>query len=109
MSQLHFQCNDAHCDYEFNCQMNNLENNEWPKAKEPVKIFCLNQDMRFSRVNLTKDCFSLTLVLRCIKLNFVFASFYNIGKREIIRSERKHHQRDNKKFITNKLSFTGYF
>ena len=75
------------------CQMNNLENNEWPKAKVPVKIFCLNQEMRFLRVNLTKGCFSLTLVLRCIKLNFVFASFYNIAKREINQSKRKHHLR----------------
>ena len=84
------------------CQMNNLENNECPKAKVPVKIFCLNQEMRFLKVNLTKYCFSLTLVLRCIKLNFVFASFYNIGKREIIRSKRKHQQRD------DKLPFKGY-
>ena len=89
--------------------MNNLENNEWPKSKVPVKIFSLNQDMRFLRVNLTKGCFSLTLVLRCIKLNFVFPSFYNMGKSKIIRSKRKNYQRDDKKFITYKLSFTGNF
>ena len=124
-------------------EMNNLENNQWPKAKVPVKIFCLislvshqksylvcdelskfgifiyfqaavstlfavsvlyvedkyyiifkisyfeiryfvklanrrmrNQDMRFFKGRFDKRLL-FTLVLLCIKLNFVFASFYN--------------------------------
>ena len=62
--------------------INHLENKEWTKAKVPVKIFCSHRNGIIYGINLVNNysCYCGDYN----KFNFVFASFYNIGKREII-------------------------
>ena len=50
------------------CQMNNLENNQWPKAKVPVKIFCLISLVSHQKSYLVCDELSKFWILRNIYL-----------------------------------------